>query len=86
MDKSNLSYGEEYRSIYENATEGIFQSDITGRYLKVNPAMARIYGYETPQDMVDSVSNIAQQIYVNKHDRKRFLEPLKSSGYVDGFE
>jgi PAS domain-containing protein len=43
---------ENYRSIYENALEGIFQSTPEGTYISVNPAMARIYGYDSPKDMV----------------------------------
>src|SRR6185503_19955644 len=43
---------ERYRAIYENAAEGIYQSSLEGRYLGVNPAAARIYGYDSPQEMI----------------------------------
>jgi PAS domain S-box-containing protein len=86
IQKSNLLEKEEYRSIFENATEGIFQSHLTGRFLKVNPAMARIYGYASPQEMVDSITDINKQIYLDKSDRKAFLKEIKKAGTIEGFE
>jgi PAS domain S-box-containing protein len=76
---------EEYQSIFENATEGIFQSTIEGHFLKVNPAMARIFGYETPEDMVKSVTNISRDIHLEE-TQKQFVEELTKHGYVEGFE
>ncbi|MGB7876089.1 MAG: GAF domain-containing protein, partial [Anaerolineales bacterium] len=78
--------GEEYQNIFENAIEGIFQSSLDGRFLKVNPAMARIYGYDSPEDMLGSIKNIGKQIYVNSSDRKDFLEELQVKGSIDKFE
>src|SRR5450830_1554281 len=54
-----------YRSIFENTVEGIFQTSPEGRYLNANPALARIYGYESAEDMVASLNNIEKQLYVN---------------------
>ena len=39
---------QKYRSIFENATEGIFQTTAEGKYLSANPALARMYGYDSP--------------------------------------
>jgi len=86
LNISNHQNGEEYQSIFENATEGIFQSCTEGHYLKVNPAMARIYGYESPEDMVKSVTDISKQIHVDEDSRKQFLEILTKHDRVDGFE
>lgn len=77
---------EKYRSIYENALEGIFQSDSQGRFISVNPAMARLYGYASAEDMVNQVTNIAKQIYVEPGDRQRFTQLLEAQGAVQGFE
>src|SRR5215213_8227517 len=55
---------EKYRSIFENAVEGIFQTTVDGRFLTANPAMARIFGYESPEELLGSVSNIRDQLYV----------------------
>jgi PAS domain S-box-containing protein len=77
---------EKYRSIYENALEGIFQSDSEGRFISVNPAMARLYGYKSSEDMVHQITDIAKQIYVDPSDRQRFTQLLKAQGVVQGFE
>ena len=47
---------EKYRSIVENAVEGIFQTTLAGGYLIANPALARIYGYESPEHLLTSVN------------------------------
>ncbi len=75
-----------YRGIFENAVMGISQATLDGRYLSVNPAGASMYGYDSPEDMIQSVTDIAQQIYVHPGDPKRFLEALKVEGSVNGFE
>ncbi len=56
---------ENYRSIFENTLEGIFQSSHDGYFINVNPAMARLYGYNTPEEMIASVTQIDTQTYVN---------------------
>ncbi len=55
---------EKYRKLYEGAAIGIFHSTFEGRFLDVNPALARMLGYETPQEVLASIYNIAEQIYV----------------------
>ena len=51
-----------YRSIFENAVEGIFQTTSDGHYLSVNPALAHIYGYETPEALISSLTDIGGQL------------------------
>ncbi|MFZ1025074.1 MAG: PAS domain S-box protein [Limnoraphis robusta] len=77
---------ENYRSIFENALEGIFQSSPQGRYISVNPALARIYGYDSPAEMMNSITNIGEQLYVNPEQRKKFRELLQKQDTVKGFE
>src|ERR1700752_3321942 len=55
---------EKYSKIVENAIDGIFQSTPDGRFLSVNPAMARMYGYGSPEEMLDSITDTSAQIYV----------------------
>jgi len=55
---------EKYRSIFENATEGIFQVTPEGRYITANPALARILGYDSPEELMSQVTNFIQQLYV----------------------
>jgi PAS domain S-box-containing protein len=77
---------ETYRSIFENALEGIFQSSLEGRFISVNPAMARIYGYDSPADMVASISDITTQVYVDPDGRDRFRQTLDEYGQVKNLE
>ena len=77
---------EKYRSIFENAVEGLFQSTPKGRFIHVNPAFARMLGYASPDDLVSSISDIANQYYVNKEDRDRYKKILQEKGSVEFFE
>ncbi|MEO1070154.1 MAG: PAS domain S-box protein [Cyanobacteria bacterium J06638_6] len=77
---------ENYRSIYENALEGIFQSSVEGKFISVNPAMAEIHGYSSPQEMMASIHNIRTQVYVDPKDEEIFAAQLQDHGEVVGFE
>ena len=52
------------RSIFENAAEGIYQSTRSGRFVIVNPALARMAGYGSPEEMVDAIADIRSDFYV----------------------
>lgn len=75
-----------YRSIFENALEGIFQSTRDGRYLRVNSAMARIHGYESAEQMMALVQEIGHQIYVNPACREQFVHLMEMNGEVKGLQ
>src|SRR4028118_1588447 len=77
---------ENYRGIFENALEGIFQSFPDGKFISVNPAMARIYGYNSPQEMIEQITNIGEQLYVNASQRDEFRGLMKDRGKVQNFE
>jgi len=77
---------EKYRNIFENATEGIFQTTPEGRYLSINPAFAKMFGYASPQEMMDAVSDIRRQLYVNPADREELIRLTREHGKVGGFE
>ena len=68
-----------YRSIFRNAVMGIFRTTPGGRYLSINPAGAKMYGYESEEEMMQSITDMAYQIYVHPEDRKRLHELLKST-------
>ena len=65
-----------FRQLYDNASEGIFQCTLDGRFISANPSLARTFGYASPQAMVDTVTNIAHQCYHNPEDRFRFEQQL----------
>lgn len=77
---------DKYRSIFENAGEGIFQTAPDGRYLSANPALARLYGYAQPADLIRAVTSIGTQIYVEPNRREEFLQEMQTKGEVSDFE
>lgn len=77
---------EKYRKIFNNATEGIYQSTPDGHYISVNPAFARMLGYSSPEEIVSSVKNIGQELYSDPQERERLKNILIKDGSVKGFE
>ncbi|AFY61136.1 PAS domain S-box/diguanylate cyclase (GGDEF) domain-containing protein [Synechococcus sp. PCC 6312] len=75
-----------YRSIFENTIEGIFQSSPSGSYISANPALAKIYGYSTPAELQENLTDISNQLYVLPERRQEFVEILSQQGYVTDFE
>ena len=77
---------EKYRTIFENAVEGIFQSTPQGRFITVNPAFARMLGYESPEELISIVTDIASQIYMEAPGRAEFMQVMAEHGRVSAFE
>lgn len=75
-----------YRSIFENSTEGIFQTTFDGHYLSANPALAKIYGYETPDELIQSIRDISHELYVETHRREEFIQVMEQQDVVYQFE
>ena len=85
--EQELRYTEEkYRSIFENAIEGIFQTTPEGSYMSVNPALASIYGYDSPDELMSRVTHIARQLYVRPGRRAEFVAAMLEKGSVTDFE
>jgi len=55
-----------YRGIFENAVEGIFQTTPEGRFLSANPALARIHGYNSPEELIATITDIGEQLCVSR--------------------
>jgi two-component system cell cycle sensor histidine kinase/response regulator CckA len=77
---------EKYRSIFENAVEGIFQSTPDGRFISVNPAMVRILGYESAEELMAHRTDIGTQHYVDANSRMELEQMLAEQGIVMGYE
>jgi PAS domain S-box-containing protein len=77
---------ENYRNIFNNSIDGIFQSTDEGHFITVNPAMARIYGYDSPEDMLRSVNDISTQVYVDGEQRHEVRQRLASGERLIGYE
>lgn len=77
---------ENYRAIFDNAMEGIFQTTIDGRFLSTNQALANIFGYESPEELMSSVTNIGKQLYVSPETRPEHTRLIDEKGKVKRFE
>ena len=76
----------EYRGIFENDTEGIYRTSQDGRFLSANPAMARIFGYSSPEELMASITDVGHQLYVNPERRHQFLDLIRHRRPVSDFE
>ncbi|MBF0301792.1 MAG: response regulator [Desulfamplus sp.] len=75
-----------YRSIFDNSVQGIFQVNLAGRFLTVNSAMAKICGYSSPDELLNEITDVSNQLYRYPSDRKKFVDVLLESGTIRGFE
>src|SRR3984893_4896476 len=77
---------QKYRSIFENATEGIFQTTSEGKYLSANPALARMYGYDSPEELLADLTDISGQLYLESDRRGIFTSAMRRDGRIEDFE
>jgi diguanylate cyclase (GGDEF)-like protein/PAS domain S-box-containing protein len=75
-----------YSSLFEHATEGIFQTTPQGRYLNANPALAHIYGHASPDDLIEHLHDIQRLLYVSPARRDEFVRLMHEHGVVRNFE
>lgn len=75
-----------YRGIFENAVEGIYQITPNGRFLSVNPALARIYGYSSPEQIIGQTINIWTQLYIDPNHHTDFIAAIQEQGEVHRLE
>ncbi len=62
-----------YRTIFMNSPVGIFRSTFEGRFLEVNPALASMLGYDSPEEVVEKIHDIGEQIYVRAEKRDKIV-------------
>jgi PAS domain S-box-containing protein len=77
---------QKYRGIFDNASFGVFQSTPDGQLLSVNSALAYIYGYDSPEEVIASLRDMARQVYVEPEQRKEFIRLMNENGAVQNFE
>lgn len=75
-----------YRAIFENATQGIFQTAPDGQCIAANPTLAKIMGYDAPEELMNTLTNYGEHIYVNPQRRQEFLQILSEQGVVSKLE
>jgi phosphoserine phosphatase RsbU/P len=85
-DAALLEAEEKYRGIFENIVEGIFQTSPDGHYIAANSALARIYGYGSPEELMNSVRDIARKLYVEPGRRSEFIQLMQQHDIVTNFE
>jgi PAS domain S-box-containing protein len=82
MEKALKEAEAKFHSIFENAVIGIFQSSFQGRLLSINPALARMHGYDSPEDMIAAIKDLGHQIFVDSHQREEFAAQMEVAGAV----
>jgi len=75
-----------YRNLFDNAMEGVFQTTPDGRLINANRSFARMFDYESPEEVINTVTDIARQMYANPADRETIICTLKEKGYLKNFE
>jgi PAS domain S-box-containing protein len=86
MEEALRQSEERYRGLFEHAVEGIYQSTPEGRFIAVNPAMAHMCGYESPEAMIAAITDISTQYYADPRDRETFKSLLDANGFIDNHE
>ncbi|ABK16853.1 sigma-54 interaction domain-containing protein [Syntrophobacter fumaroxidans] len=85
-DKTIRERADKFQSIFENSTMGIFQSSLDGRFLAVNPAFAKIFGYASPEDLIESIQSIDSQFYRRSEQRGKILSAIENKTGMARFE
>ena len=77
---------ESYRTLFETSIDGIYVTTPGGKLLNANPALARIMGYDRPEQLIESIDDVAQNVYVNPAAREEFQRLMQRDGMVREFE
>ena len=86
MDMALLEAEERYHSVFDHLVEGIFQTTPTGRYLMANAALARIYGYSFPEELIQGLTDIGGRLYVEEGRRDEFIRLMQEHDTITRFE
>jgi len=86
MDRALQEAEEKYHGVFDHLVEGIFQTSPDGRYLMANLALARIYGYDSPEELMQTLTDISLSLYVKPGRREDFVAAMQESDVLTGFE
>ncbi len=86
MDRALLEAEEKYHSVFDHLVEGIFQTTPDGRYLMANAALARIYGYGSPEELMGGLTDISRHLYVQEERRNEFIRLMQENDVITAFE
>src|SRR2546423_9287329 len=85
MDRALLAAEEKYHSVFDHLVEGIFQTTPDGHYVMANAALARIYGYGSPEELMQTLLDIGQRLYVQEGRRDEFVRLMPEHDSINGF-
>jgi len=77
---------ENYYSVFDHLVEGIFRTTPNGNYLLANVALAKIYGYDSPVELMANIKDIANRLYVDHGRREEFVRLMQENDTLSGFE
>src|SRR6266516_1415893 len=86
MDLALLEAEEKYHGVFDHLVEGIFRTTPGGRYLMANAALARIYGYASPEDLIQGLTDISRRLYVQEGRRDEFVRLMQEHDTLTDFE
>jgi len=86
LDHALREAEEKYHGIFDHLIEGIFRTTPEGQYLLANAALARIYGYNSPEELMQSVTDISRRLYVQEGRRDEFVRTMQEHDSITGFE
>src|SRR5215831_12287880 len=86
LDMALLNAEAKYHSVFDHLVEGIFQTTPDGRYLMANAALARIYGYNSPEELMQEMTDIGRRLYVEEGRRDEFVRLMQEKDVITGFE
>jgi sigma-B regulation protein RsbU (phosphoserine phosphatase) len=86
MDTALLAAEEKYHSLFDRLVEGIFQTTPEGQYKMANVALARIYGYSSPDDLIQTLTDIGRSLYVKPGRRDEFIRMMQKHDTITDFE
>jgi PAS domain S-box-containing protein len=75
-----------YWEVFEHAVEGNFRVTVEGRFLEINPAFARIFGYASREHLMAAIGNMHDELYVDPSRGGEFVEVMLKQGSVAGFQ
>ena len=75
-----------YYGVFDHLIEGVFRTTPDGHYLLANVALARIYGYDSPAEVVASIKDIARKLYVEPGRRDEFVRLMQEHDTLSAFE
>jgi phosphoserine phosphatase RsbU/P len=86
METAVMAAEQKYHGVFDHLVEGIFQTTPSGRYLMANAALARIYGYDSPDELMGGLTDIGRRLYVEEGRREEFIRLMQENDTLAGFE